>query len=496
MVEVSDRKGRGVLFVLIVVVMLVPWATTGTAAAQSAPDCSTVEYSGDGTEANPYEVSNVDQLQCIENQDLNANYVQVSDIDASGTSEWNNGKGFNSIGTDSDMRTAFTGTFDGVGHTISGLYINRGSTNSVGLFGYVDSAGRVEYVGLKTVDITGNEDVGGLVGENRGNVTESYATGDVSGSGDAVGGLVGTNIGTVRKSYANGSVNGSSDVGGLVGGNGGTVNESYATGDVSGSGNTVGGLIGFNRDGGIVTASYATGNVSGNGDVGGLVGTNGGISSPGTVTESYATGDVSGDGGLGGLVGFNRGGGTVTASYATGNVSGFQELGGLIGSNRGEVNESYATGNVSGNGFVGGLVGQNDEGTITESYWDVQSTGRSTPAGNGTGLATSGMTGSAALNNMQGFDFRSTWETVPGDYPILAWQTDGDWGTNASGSDSNSNGGGGEASDGESDGNSGGDGGNTSANSTESEGLPGFTVVTAALALLTVFAVGVRRRTK
>jgi len=577
--------------VLLVVVLLVGTGI-GTVAAD-APGCSTVTYSGDGTEANPYEVSNVDQLQCIEQQGLDANYVQVSDIDASGTSAWNGGSGFEPIGDLNVNRdTEFNGTFDGADYTISGLYIDRGSTDDVGLFGFVGSAGRFENVGVEAADVTGAGRVGGLVGRNDGTITESYATGNVSSESDSgaagglvggntggnvtesyatgsvsgnragglvgsndggnvtesyatgsvsgdlrVGGLVGSNNngGTVERSYANGSVNGAGSVGGLVGqntnrdtvtdsyatgdvsgaervgglvgNNAGNVTESHATGSVSGDG-TVGGLVGFDV-GGNVTESYATGDVSGNDDVGGLVGGNGGTvrdsyatgsvsgnfdvgglvggnnnggtvrdsyatgdisdvnervgglvgSNDGTVTESYATGsvsdtgqfvgglvgvnedestvgesyatgDVSGDRRVGGLVGQNDGGlagvsdGNVTESYATGDVSGNNNVGGLVGENFGNVTESYATGSVSGNSFGGGLVGSNSLGNVTESYWDTETTGQSTSAGNGTGLNTSEMTGTAAVSNMTGFDFTNTWDTVtnPDDYPILAWQ--------------------------------------------------------------------------
>jgi hypothetical protein len=358
--------------VLIVAVLGVLFFSVGVGSvAADAPDCSNVNYNGDGTEPNPYEVSNVDQLQCIEEQDLDANYVQVSDIDASGTSAWNGGKGFEPIGEfDFDRDTEFTGTFDGADHTISGLTIDRGSTNQVGLFGDVDlPSGRLENVELENVDITGNAFVGGLVGDNFGTVRESYATGNVSGSGVLVGGLVGNNDGTVRESYATGNVSGDDAVGGLVGKNFGTVRESYATGTVNGDGD-VGGLVGLNGNDGIIRESYAAGDVSGNNKVGGLVGRN---DADGTVERSYAAGDVSGD------------------------------------------------------GAVGGLVGRTRSGTVTDSYWDTQSTGQPDSEG-GTGLTTSEMTGSAATNNMQGFDFTSTWETVtnPDDYPILAFQTEDD----------------------------------------------------------------------
>jgi hypothetical protein len=418
---------RVVLLVAVVGVLLLT-AGVGTVAAD-APDCSAVSYNGDGTESNPYEVSNVDQLQCIEEQGLDANYVQVSDIDASGTPSWNGGKGFEPIGEFNRTRdTEFTGTFDGADHTISGLYIERRSTFNVGLFGGVGRDARLKNIGVENVNINADLRVGALIGINGGpeggSVTESYATGSVSGTSE-VSGLVGRNNGDITESYATVDVTARFGymVGGLVGLNGANVTESYATGSVSGS-KEVGGLVGNNIEG-TVRKSYATGSVSGGNLTGGLVGNNNRDS---TVRKSYATGSVSGNDFVGGLVGSNvgfAGSSTVTESYATGSVSGNDEVGGLVGENfGGTVRESYATGDVSGNDEVGGLVGTSTGATVRKSYWDVQSSGQSTSA-RGTGLTTSEMTGSAATSNMAGFDFTDTWKTVtsPDDYPILAWQT-------------------------------------------------------------------------
>jgi CubicO group peptidase (beta-lactamase class C family)/PKD repeat protein len=354
----------------------------------SAPDCSKIGYDGAGTASNPYEVTNVKQLQCMGDSatstSLNADFRQTTDIDASGTSSWNNGDGFDPVG---DSTTPFTGTFEGSGHTITALYVDRGGESNVGLFGW--SNGTITNVSVVDLDVAGSVDVGGLVGYNRGTVESSYATGDVNGSdrrigglvgqndegtvrssnatvnvsgGDEVGGLVGlSNDATVKESHAASNVSGSTIVGGLVGTNVlATINKSYATGNVSGS-NLAGGLVGFNNFGG-VRESYATAAVSGDGDVGGLVGGN-----SGTVNSSNATGTVSGNSSIGGLVGDNSG--TVNSSNATGTVSGDFDIGGLVGYNDRTVAWSNATGTVSGSGDrVGGLVGLNDGGTVNGSY--------------------------------------------------------------------------------------------------------------------------------
>ena len=274
-----------------------------------------------------------------------------ANIDASATASWGDsafgsaiGSGFLPIGhrfnaTDSKM---FTGTFDGLGHTISGLTINRPGSNNVGLFGYTYTTTTIRNIGLLGVSIKGQSNVGGLVGYNYGTISQAYATGAINGN------LGGADVGS----------GGGADIGGLVGYNdsSGRISQVYASGAVSGVA-TLGGLIGYNNHGPISQA-YATGTVSGSNDVGGLVGYN--IS--GAINQAYATGAVSGSNYVGGLVGNNVSGTTISQVYATGSVSG-------TGSN------------------VGGLVGLNNAGTITNSYWDTETTGQSTSSG-GTGLTT------------------------------------------------------------------------------------------------------------
>ena len=120
--------------------------------------------------------------------------------------------------------------------------------------------------------------------------------------------------------------------------------------------------------------------------VGGLVGSNGSL-----ITASYATGRVTGQSRVGGLVGDNGsslGSGRIVASYATGRVTGREWVGGLVGSNVSFIEAGYATGRVTdGLSRVGGLVGDNGGGTITASYWDTRTSGRSSGS-NGTGQTT------------------------------------------------------------------------------------------------------------
>ena len=222
------------------------------------------------------------------------------------------------------------------------------------------------------------DNFGGLAGENSGTITDSYATGSVSGSGyAALGGLVGENEvgGKINNSYATGDISGRGDsFGGLAGENSGTITDSYATGSVSGSGYAaLGGLVGGNEIDGRIITSHATGGVSGQGDsFGGLAGANSGV-----VAASYATGSVSGQGfaAVGGLVGDNHYTGVITAVYAEGTVSGRADnYGGLLGWNQGVVSVCFSTGEVPRDG--GGLIERNGNyGTVANCYWNTETSG-------------------------------------------------------------------------------------------------------------------------
>jgi hypothetical protein len=233
---------------------------------------------GAGDEAN----STTNSLQGISKvSKLGGYYALGADIDASSTSDWNGGSGFVPIGLEPipNNQYLFNGRFDGLGHTITGLTINRSATDRVGLFGGTGLSAQIRNVGLLGGSFSGRSNVGGLVGYNAGKIRGSYVTGDVTASADTVGGLVGYNSGSITNggigpgNYATGKVSGPTRVGGLVGWNAGNIDSAYATGSATGAdgGYALGGLAGYNEGG--LSNSYATGNVSGNGayNVGGLV---------------------------------------------------------------------------------------------------------------------------------------------------------------------------------------------------------------------------------
>ncbi len=182
----------------------------------------------------------VNQLQAIAN-DLSANYALATEIDASTSAAWNSGAGFTPLG---DETTPFTGTFNGLGHTVDGLTIDNTTVYDIGLFGA--SSGTIEDVGLVGGSVTAGEYavVGELLGfNNGGSVANAYATGTVTDTENSAraGGLVGANYvaSMITDSYATGAVSGGgslSYIGGLVGGNSGTVSRSFASGAVNSGG--------------------------------------------------------------------------------------------------------------------------------------------------------------------------------------------------------------------------------------------------------------------
>ena len=266
-------------------------------------------HEDDGSEQHPYRISTATQLENFRDivngandqaADPDAHAKLMNNIDLSSVCSAEEGS-WNPIGTSSKP---YSGTFDGNGKTISGLYIDSSDTDYQGLFGYlgtVDQGGTVQNLSVSgSVSVSHGENVGGIVGYNfSGTVTNCAFSGSVGGmfSCSYVGGIVGYNSsGTVTNCAFSGSVSGSVSgnyVGGVVGdnrGSNGVVENCHNAGKVSGS-NTVGGVVGYN-DGDRVTNCTNTGSVKGSGNsVGGVVGDNDGDS----VTNCYflKTADVN-----------------------------------------------------------------------------------------------------------------------------------------------------------------------------------------------------------
>ncbi len=357
---------------------------------------------GDGSAGNPFQIINVSQLQNMSGN-LSAHYVIMNDIDASETLKWNwNGTayhGFIPIANDTDYMalgfqgTGFTGSLNGQGYNITGLFINRSGEDYIGLFGRTNSTASIKNVNLKNITVNGNIESGCLIGENdRGMVTDCTAHGNINGSND-LGGLVGYNSGTVTNCSTSVTINGtgnnmgglvgynnagtltnctaygqtagtgvgSSYVGGLVGWNSGTVSNSTTHGNtsvISINSNFVGGLIGWNNNG-IVSNCTTYGNTNGYNSLGGLIGYNMG----GTITNCSSYGETNGRDFISGIAGWNNGG-TIAYCNAYGDTIGTDPdsdyVGGLTGVNFGSVTNSSSFGYTAANDdYIGGLIGFN-----------------------------------------------------------------------------------------------------------------------------------------
>ena len=270
---------------------------------------------------------------------------------------WNSGSGWSPIGSTS---TPFTGTFEGNGHVINNLTINRPSTDYVGLFGYINGAD-IRQLGLSgsLMSVTGDDRVGGLAGyvADNNRLTDIYTTGSITGDTYYVGGLAGlvNSNNQIRNAYNTGAVTGSGEyVGGLLGlvGSGNEISAIYNTGAVIGKA-SVGGLAGYVRDSNSINAIYNSGPVSGSDYVGGLAGR---IGSNNQISNGYNTGSAIGSGSyIGGLLGYVDSDSQISNSFSSGFVSG-----------------KYSS-------SVGGLVGTaiNSSSIIINSYWATDSSGLS-----------------------------------------------------------------------------------------------------------------------
>ncbi len=330
---------------------------------------------GRGTLNDPYEVATVCQLQGIHLY-LAAHYILMVDIVASPTRTWNNGGGFVPIALGTTDGGGFRGSFVNEDrHAITGLTINRPNRNYVGLFSRLEPDAKLNRVILKDARTTGRDFVGALVGISQGMILNSSVTASVVGHGVNVGGLVGRNrtVASIGNSRAAGSVEAvasAKKVGGLVGDNYGRISTSYATASVSGN-DDVGGLVGSNNSSGRIIHSVATGPVSGEkNNIGGLVGGN-----EGSISYSYATSSVSGNDNVGGLVGFHAGSNSISNNYATGPVSGNNRVGGFVGDNffGTSISNNYATGWVYGVDYVGGFAGQSQSANVISNSYYVRS---------------------------------------------------------------------------------------------------------------------------
>ena len=377
---------------------------------------------GDGTAASPYQISTAEELywfaQHVNAGRYDACAMLVDEITVNERVLTESGE----LVSDTDslhrwtaicnVSGSYTGTFNGNGHTISGLYCVGTYAEYIGLFGRVGNGGVVKDViiedsyfegvysaagvcnqnagemnkcsfsGIVKTSATGAPSVGGVCAVNSGNIIQCESSAAVTSRGNygRAGGVCGENSGTVSYCYNTGSVtnnNGDDNLGGVCGQNSGTIENCYNEGNVSGcgyngtaSGSTTGGVCGNNS--GSITNCYNTGNVHESLYTGGVCGNNWG-----SITSSYNTGSVAAGtrGYAGGVCGANSS--TVTHCYNTGSVSGLSDahVGGVCGANNSTVESCYNTGTVTYSGDYynrdhgGGVCGSNNRGTVINCYW-------------------------------------------------------------------------------------------------------------------------------
>jgi hypothetical protein len=321
-------------------------------------------FTGTGSKEDPYLIYTADELNSIGlfPCEWGKSFKLMADIDLSTFT----GTEFNTIGyTDIDPwlynsnKIPFTGIFDGNGHTISNLTYTSKDVNNLGLFGLMSDP-NAEIKNLELVD--------------------SYIS---VPNGNHIGSLVGCLLGgSITNCHTtNCIVSGNSDVGGLVGRNGYLytrgVNPDYtvrimnchSTGSVTGTANT-GGLVGNNYLGAIV-GCYSTSIVTGTTYVGGLVGDN-----YDSITNCYTTGNIIGEDTVGGLVGFNSR--AITNCYSASNVTGNRLTGGLVGNQYNDSANIYKSfwdiemsGQVASAGGEGKTTDEmQDYITFREAGWD------------------------------------------------------------------------------------------------------------------------------
>ena len=248
----------------------------------------------------------------------------------------------------------------------------NGSYDMGGVVGKNDG-GTIEDCSFVTGTVDGDNEVGGIVGTNTGDVIGCKFKGtSVNGSNYNIGGVVGKNEGVVDSCYAESNVTGNDCVGGVAGNNFETVKFSYfITGTVNGiaSGYVggAGGVVGYNYGTtSMVESCYSTGTVTGSDIAGGVAGWN-----EGTVKNSYSICGVSIIyNSAGGVVGYNPG--TMMYCYSTGNVSGTDLVGGVVGENMGTVqncvalNENITT--MTTTTDIGRVCGWSSGGTISNNF--------------------------------------------------------------------------------------------------------------------------------
>jgi hypothetical protein len=326
---------------------------------------------GIGTKEDPYQVSTPSELSEVRNY-MDSYFIQINDIDLSTYDHNNDGQGWLPIGG-ANSGNSFEGNYDGQDYVIFNLTINRPNSSNVGLFGLVgvkNPTGNVSVknLGLKNINITGDNGVGALIG-----------------------GLISNKSTIIEFAYAlDGQVVGNANLGGLIGYSNSYINTASTT------------------EKPVIRKTFSSVNVNWaqlktGSNFGGLIGS----SFASIITNSYSRSNV-------------------TVDNTSAGISSLGNIGGLIGSasNKTEISYSYSTGIVTGTGsptinHIGGMIGIS-EGNVstTRSFWDTQSSGQLYSDG-GTGKTSSQL---KDITTFSDYDFINIWgmsSTVNDGYPYL-----------------------------------------------------------------------------
>ncbi len=303
-------------------------------------------FVGDGSEADPYQISTIGELNLVRNY-ADSNFILMNELDFSG-SEFdaeNSNEGWEPI-------TSFTGSFNGKGHIIKNLYINRpeDEDGSMGLFGEVSDTAVIDSLSLTNCFISGYKNVGGIAGKiSSSSINNSSVSGNVYCEYRYAGGFAGQ----ISNS---------------------TVTACYSTANVNCVGRYVGGIAGYTNSC-IINSASASGDIYGTGSdayyCGGLLG----YSTTDSVRNSYATGSIyTIVKNVGGLIGLSNSNTFITNCYAIGNCTGSSRVGGLIGRNTsGTIEKAYSLGKTKAASDFGGFIGYNEsEGIITEGFYNME----------------------------------------------------------------------------------------------------------------------------
>ena len=354
--------------------------------------------SGSGTKDDPYRIFNADQLNQVRNfaGKTDVYFSLEADIDMTQwIAENNPSQGWLPIGNNN---SGFCGKFNGNGHTISNLWINRPNTDYIGLFGYISTDVDIQNLKLENADYVGKDYVGGFVGycNNANSITSCAFNGKISGN-DYIGGICGYNFNdnydmTISDCFTDSHIKGRDKIGGICGYNDddnlhieyrrSPVSDCISYNNIDGR-DYIGGICGYNE---VYEDDYFSfillpsafdcisyNNIDGRDYIGGIYGyvysENGFI----TTSDCYSYNHINGNNYIGGIYGYSNivyvSHITTSGCYSYNHINGNNCIGGIHGcsytnyGNNGSyitISDCFTNGRIKGNESLGGIAGYLD----------------------------------------------------------------------------------------------------------------------------------------